>query len=96
MASSAASTAWAEAQALHQEIKDVSAGDGSRNIIALQRPALILLGVVPGAQGELQNEHLACLQAPMKSHVSVGHYQLQAHTSHAHSRQAACHVRHIQ
>merc|ERR1712078_948100 len=44
-----------------QEVEDVRLGDGRRNVVALQRPALVLLRVDPRAQRELEDEHLARL-----------------------------------
>jgi len=46
---------------VHQEIKDVSSGNGSCNVILLQCAPLVLFSVDPWAQRELQDEHLTCL-----------------------------------
>ena len=49
------------AASAYQEVKDVCAGDGGSDVITLQSAALVLFRVIPGAQCELQYEHLTCL-----------------------------------
>ena len=44
---------------VHEEVEDLGAGDGGRNVGLLERAALVLLGVRPAAVGELEDEHLA-------------------------------------
>ena len=44
---------------VHEEVEDLGAGDGGRNVRLLERAALVLLGVRPAAVGELEDEHLA-------------------------------------
>ena len=45
----------------HQEIKNISSCNCSRNIVSLQRSSLVLLWVVPGPKSKFQYKHLACL-----------------------------------
>ncbi|GMF30781.1 unnamed protein product [Phytophthora lilii] len=44
-----------------EEVEDVGLGDSHGDVVALQRAALVLLRVDPGAQTELEDEHLAGL-----------------------------------
>lgn len=44
---------------INQEIEHVGPGDGRGDVIPLQRPPLVLLGMPPGAERELEHEGLA-------------------------------------
>mmetsp|Transcript_48 Transcript_48/g.79 ORF Transcript_48/g.79 Transcript_48/m.79 type:complete len:222 (-) Transcript_48:26-691(-) len=46
---------------IHQKVKNVRFRDGGRNIVTLQGSPLVLLGMAPGPQRQLQNKHLARL-----------------------------------
>ncbi|KAK3417628.1 hypothetical protein EUGRSUZ_H03577 [Eucalyptus grandis] len=43
---------------INQEIKNIGPRDCCCNVILLEGPPLVLLRVIPGTEGQLQNEHL--------------------------------------
>jgi len=46
---------------VHQEVENVGTSDSSGDVVLLESAALVLLGVEPGADGELEDEELAGL-----------------------------------